>query len=96
MSQDRSYKVSGKWFRKLVSARRYARRLADKKGEVTLEKYYETGTNWGAHKYGEEIVKGHVKTSGIGGEFNPGILSRLRKGIRGYIKLSRGRLIIKT
>jgi hypothetical protein len=27
---------------------------------------------------------------------NPNILSRLRKGVRGHIKLSRGRLIIKT
>ena len=27
---------------------------------------------------------------------NPSILKKLRKGIRGYIKISRGRLIIKT
>lgn len=27
---------------------------------------------------------------------NPSILSKLKKGIRGHIKLSRGRLIIKT
>lgn len=94
-------KVRKKSFNKKITAFRYAQREANRTGEETLVSELDTESRWISGKgFGIKKIQGsqeYITIARIQPNMeNPQVLKKLRRGIKGFVKLSRGRLVIRT